>query len=119
MSAAMPAAPRIHIERRNATPMRRSSASTYSSALSSTRGGARSFIACADAVRRIGLEDRTNLGQVPPLALQVVDHHRLRRVVGGWILQPMQRDRRVACVVIGLVARIKRALGRCALLIAE
>src|ERR1700682_6233305 len=108
MSAATSATlPAIHAERRNATPMRLSSASTSSSVSSARRGG----------MRLIGhldhrFEDGTNIGDEATLALQLVDHDRLRRAVGRGIAHAMHRDRGIARVVVGFVACMGGAVQR-------
>src|SRR5262249_54683713 len=114
------AAARNHIDRRNATPIRRSSASTYSPALSSTRGGvARSFIVRLRGHLDTQLQNRAHLRQISSLALQVIDHDRLGSVVGGGVLHSVQRDRRITSIVIRLIAFIESALLRRALFFAE
>src|SRR6266853_2887015 len=118
-SPASATAPMIQIERRNATPMRRSSASTYSSVSPSAGGGGRSFIGSVGGDRHHRLQDRADLGEVASLALQGVDHHSLGGVIGGRVAQSVQGDRGVAGVVVRFVARVERPFLRRALCIAE
>src|SRR5437879_12492284 len=99
----------IQIERRNATPMRRSSASTYSSVSPSAGGGGRSLIGGVGGDRHHRLQDRADVGKVAPLALQLVDHDSLRGLIGGWIAQTVQGARGVAGVVVRRVACVERA----------
>src|SRR5690242_15184157 len=84
--------------------MRRSSASTYSSVSRSASGGGLSFMDGAGGDRHGRPQDRADVGKVASLALQIVDHDRFGGMIGGRVAQAVQGDRRVAGIVVGLVA---------------
>ena len=56
------------------------------------------------------LQDGADVGHESPFALRVVDDDGLGRVVGRGVLHAVQRHRRVARVVVGLVARMQGAV---------
>src|SRR6478672_5838781 len=108
-----------HSERRKARPMRRSSASTSSSPSVSRFGGRRSFIRGSFTEIELWLQDRHDIAEVGALALQFIDDHRLGGAIGRRVARAVQGHGRVAGVVVGLVAGVKRALFGSALLVAE
>src|SRR5207249_11582634 len=91
-------------ERRNAAPMRRSSASTSSA--SGTRVNLSSIAGRPHELDR-GPEDRPDVTGIAGLAPKIVDHHRFGGVVRGWVAHPMQGHGGVARVVVWLVARVQ------------
>src|SRR5438093_11054317 len=101
-------APSTHSERPNAAPMRRSSASTSSSGLG--YGSTGSLIGNGGCKLLRSRQYRSGILRVPVLALQIVDHHGFRGVIGCGIAHPVQGHGRVACIVIGLVARIQLSM---------